>query len=101
VTGYARPTWIGTDRIDFGASPQRPSRGVGDPPSGGASIAAARVTSALAALIEKRAARRSVVTVLAESCSIVGPQQGRKAAAVMTDHDNAPCRFSSAIASLP
>lgn len=81
VTGDARCTGsaisrIGTDRIDFGASPQRPSRGVGDPPSGGASIAAARVTSALAALIEKGAARRSVVTVLAESCSIVGPQQG-------------------------
>lgn len=67
---------IQSERVDFGACPQADDDGNRPTAAGGASIAAARVSAALAALLEAGVPRSEVVATLAARCSIKGPQTG-------------------------
>jgi hypothetical protein len=79
VTGDARCapgkfSLVGSSRVDFGADP-RPDHSV-SANTGGASIAAGRVTAALGALLETGLGPDEATAAFRAGCTIIGPQNG-------------------------
>lgn len=79
VTGDARCaagqfSHIRTKRVDFGACPHAGDDRYRAGAAGGASIAAARVTAALAGLVEAGIARGEAIAALVARCHVAGPQ---------------------------
>lgn len=73
--------FIGSERVDFGASPRACAAAAGVPPVAGASVATARISGRLAAIVaaEPRIDIPTALRVLASGASHRGPQVPRHA----------------------